>query len=57
MNHYDTNLNKNKNFNAFSSSAKHQRLMRGEEIELSEVPKELKSHLESAESKSKKGSK
>ncbi len=50
-------LSNDKNFNAFSSSAKHQRLMRGEEIELSEVPKELKSHLESAESKSKKGSK
>ena len=50
-------LDDSKNFNAFSSSAKHQRLMAGDAIKITDVPKELKAHLESAEPKPKKESK
>jgi len=44
-------LSDDKNFYAFGSAAKHNRLMSGLEIEVTNVPKELKSHLQSAEIK------
>jgi hypothetical protein len=47
-------LDDSKNYCAFSSIAKHQRLMNGESVEITEVPKELEAHLESAEPKPKK---
>lgn len=50
-------LDDSKNFNAFSSSAKHHQLMAGQSVKITQVPKELKSHLESAEPKDKKESK
>ena len=50
-------LDDSKNFSAFSSSAKHQRLMAGDVVKITDVPKELKAHLESAEPKPKKESK
>ena len=39
-------LKDEKNFNAFNSPAKHVRLMDGEIIEVDNLPKELKKHLE-----------
>jgi len=50
-------LDDSKNFNAFSSSTKHERLLTGESVEITEVPKALQSHLESTEPKAKKESK
>ena len=44
-------LSDDKNFYAFGSAAKHHRLLQGLTIKLSHVPKELKSHLQSAEPK------
>lgn len=47
-------LDDSKNFNAFASSAKHNRLMAGGIIDMDSVPKELAEYLESAEPKKKK---
>lgn len=44
-------LSDDKNYYAYGSAAKHNRLMAGQVVKITEVPKELKSHLESAESK------
>lgn len=44
-------LSDDKNFYAFGSAAKHNRLMLGLPVKIINVPKELKSHLESAEIK------
>ena len=40
------NLKDDKNYNAYGSPAKHGRLMAGEILELTDVPKGLKTHLE-----------
>tara|TARA_R100000353_G_scaffold7423_3_gene9307 strand:+ start:6230 stop:6415 length:186 start_codon:yes stop_codon:yes gene_type:complete len=50
-------LDDSKNFYAFESAAKHNRLMAGESIEIDSVPKELEKHLESAEPTKEKESK
>jgi len=47
-------LDDSKNYCAFSSPSKHRQLMAGLEVKISEVPKELQAHLESAEPKPKK---
>ena len=44
-------LSDDKNYYAYGSAAKHNRLIAGQVVKITEVPKELKSHLESAESK------
>jgi hypothetical protein len=46
-------LKDNENFNAFSDPAKHNKLMAGRSIEITEPPKSLLKHLQSAESKKK----
>lgn len=48
-------LDDSKNYLAHQSQAKHYRLMAGEFIEITKVPKALESHLESADKSSKKG--
>lgn len=47
-------LSDDKNYCAFFSPAKHQRLMNGESVEITEVPESLKTHLKSSESTQKK---
>ncbi|HCX21000.1 MAG TPA: hypothetical protein DHN29_03735 [Cytophagales bacterium] len=47
-------LDDNKNYYAFGDSSKHQQLIAGLTVEITEVPKELEAHLESAEPKPKK---
>ena len=44
-------LSDDKYFYAFGSAAKHNRLMSGLAIQVTNVPKEFKSHLQSAEIK------
>ncbi len=44
-------LKDSENFNAFDSPAKHNRLINGESVEITSVPKSLEKYLESAEPK------
>ena len=44
-------LKDNENYNAFDSPAKHNRLINGESVEITSVPKPLEKYLESAEPK------
>ena len=46
-------LKDSENFNAFSDPAKHNKLMAGRSIEITEPPKSLIKHLQSAELKKK----
>mgnify|MGYP003629014115 FL=1 len=50
-------LSDEKNYNAHWSAAKHKRLMNDEEVDITEVPKDLKTHLECVEKKLKKETK